>query len=79
VRQLPVGVIQICWMQPGPAISPSVKALWALMRTEGDTFQPRPRSPAARAPVPLVAMPAAPFAPVKFSGEIERVCASDVR
>ena len=24
-RQLPVGVIQICWMQPGPLISPRVK------------------------------------------------------
>ena len=31
------------------------------------------------APVPSVAMPPLPFSPVKFSGEIERVFASDRR
>ena len=49
------------------------------MRTEGETFQPWPSSRAAFLPVPSVAMPALPFSPVKFSGLIERVWASDKR
>ncbi len=78
-RQLPVGVIQICWMKPGPLISPSVKVVLALMRTEGETFQPCPRSRAAPWPVPSVAIPALPFSPVKFSGLMERDCAFETR
>ena len=49
------------------------------MRTEGETFQPCPRSRAAFLPVPSVAMPALPFSPVKFSGLIERVWAAESR
>ena len=30
-------------MQPGPLISPRVKVVLALMRTEGETFQPWPK------------------------------------
>ena len=47
------------------------------MRTEGETFHPCPRSRAQPAPVPSVAMPPWPLAPVKFSGLIERVCAGE--
>ncbi len=82
MRAAPVagaGVIQICWMQPGPLISASVKVVLALMRTEGETFQPWPRSRAAFLPVPSVAMPALPFSPVKFSGLIERDWAFETR
>jgi len=43
---------------------------------DGDTFQPWPSSRAAGAPVPSVAMPPAPFAPVKFSGLTDRVTPS---
>ena len=46
---------------------------------EGLTFQPRPRYLAAFWPVPVVAIPPLPFSPVKFSGEIERVWAPEVR
>src|SRR3954470_18788313 len=45
----------------------------------GDTFQPTPRSRAAKAPVPSVALPPPPFCPSKFSALIERVCAPDSR
>src|SRR3972149_6444411 len=46
---------------------------------DGDTFQPRPISRAAYCPVPSVAMPPCPLAPVKFSALIERVWAFDKR
>src|SRR6187402_1104512 len=78
-RQLPVGVIQMCWMAPGPVISPSVKTCLGPIFTDGETFQPRPRSRAALAPVPSVALPPSPLAPVKFSGLIDRVLAFDRR
>lgn len=42
---------------------------------QGETFQPCPRSLAALAPQPWVAMPPFPFSPVKFSAEMERVFA----
>src|SRR5512139_2887818 len=61
-------------MQPGPLIDPSVKVVPALIRTDGDTFHPLPRSRAAFLPVPSVAMPALPFSPVKFSELIDRLC-----
>src|SRR5690348_9135527 len=67
----------MCWIAPGPAISAIVKVCPALITTEGDTFQPLPRSRAALAPVPSVACPPAPLAPVKFSGLIDRVFAFD--
>ena len=43
--------------------------------TYGETFQPRPRSLAARAAGPSADMAALPFSPVKFSAQIERVFA----
>src|SRR6185312_1330013 len=76
-RQLPVGVIQICWIEPGPSISAIVKVALDLMTTEGLIFQPWPSSRAAPDPVPFVAIPPAPLAPLKFSGLIERLCALD--
>src|SRR6476646_8240061 len=45
----------------------------------GLTFHPCPKSLDAFAPVPFVAIPPFPFSPVKFSGLIERVLASDNR
>ena len=56
-----------------------MKVVLALMRTEGETFQPWPSSRAAFLPVPSVAMPALPFSPVKFSGLIERDWAFETR
>ena len=47
--------------------------------TDGEIFQPGPRSRAAAAPVPVVARPPCPLAPLKFSGLIERVLAPDRR
>jgi hypothetical protein len=62
-----------------PLIS-AIKKVWpALILTDGDTFQPCPSSRAALAPVPSVAIPALPFSPVKLSGLIDRVFASDKR
>jgi len=66
-------------MRPGPLISPRVKVVPALIRTEGETFQPCPKSRAGPLPVPSVAMPALPFSPVKFSGLIERDSALETR
>ena len=60
-------------------MSATVNVLRALTRTEGDTFQVRPRSRAAPWPVPSVAMPPLPFSPLKFSGLIDRDCASESR
>src|SRR5580658_590373 len=71
-RQLPVGVNQMPRMEPGPVISARVNVVLLLMSMEGETFQPCPNSREAPLPVPLVAMPARPFSPVKFSGLMER-------
>jgi len=71
-RQLPVGVNQMPRMAPGPVISARVKLVLLLMPMDGETFQPWPNSREACAPVPLSAMPALPFSPVKFSGLMER-------
>src|SRR5437016_817392 len=71
-RHLPVGVIQMCWIAPGPAMLQSVKVFPGSIRTLGEIFQPTPSSRAAFLPVPSVAMPALPFSPVKFSGLIDR-------
>src|SRR5277367_1361367 len=59
-------------MHPGPVISARVTVVLALISMEGETFQPWPSSREACAPSPLVAMPAWPFSPVKFSGLMER-------
>jgi hypothetical protein len=45
------------------------------MTTLGLTFQPWPRFFDALAPVPVVAIPPLPFAPLKFSGLIDLVFA----
>src|SRR5256886_6729032 len=45
----------------------------------GETFQPWPSSRAAAAPVPSVALPPCPLAPVGFSALIERVWALESR
>ena len=60
-RQWPVGVIQMCWIAPGPAISASVNICFGAIFTDGETFQPWPRSRAALAPVPSVALPPCPL------------------
>src|SRR5581483_2614327 len=78
-RQLPVGVIQICVMQPDSLMSAIVKVVCAWMRTDGEIFHPRPSSLAACAPVPCVAAAALPFSPVGFSGVTARDFASDRR
>src|SRR5262245_14068839 len=66
-------------MAPLPCTSASVNVVSGAMDTDGESFQPWPRSRAAFAPVPLVAMPPLPFSPVKFSALIERVRALDKR
>src|ERR687886_282377 len=78
-RQWPVGVIQICWIAPESWISASWRVSPGTITIDGESFQPRPRSRAARAPVPSVVIPPFPFSPVKFSGLIERDCAGDRR
>src|SRR5665647_757369 len=78
-RQLPVGVIQICLMQPEFSMRASVKVVLDLITTLGLSFHPLPSSLAGPAPVPVVALPPSPFAPVKFSGLIERDTALDKR
>src|SRR5512133_1212564 len=83
--QLPVGVIQICWIAPGPSISAIVNVSPGLILTYGFTFQPCPRSRAALYAFAVFglslsagsAIPPLPFSPLKFSGLIERVLASD--
>ena len=59
-------------------MSASVKVSPGAISIEGETFQPTPRSRAQTAPVPSLARPPAPGAPVKFSGEIERETRSNV-
>src|SRR5436190_21970292 len=78
-RQLPVGVIQICWIQPPLFISANVKVVFDLITTLGLTFHFWPRSLDGPAPVPVVAMPPFPFSPLKFSGLMDLVLASDRR
>src|SRR5438552_818134 len=79
LRHPPVGVSHMCWMAPEPAMSAITNVSPGPIRTNGETFHPSPRSRAAAAPVPSVAMPPRPFSPVKFSGLIERVSASASR
>src|SRR5579859_520157 len=66
-------------MDPGPVISAIVNVDFAGTRTNGDTFQPCPRSRAAPRAGPSVDVPALPFSPVKFSGPIDRVFALEMR
>ena len=78
-RQVPVGVIQICWIAPGPMISATTYVVPAAISTDGLIFQPLPRSRAAFAPVPSLAAPPLPFSPVGFSGLIDKVRALESR
>src|ERR1700761_2315835 len=79
-RQRPrASVIQICWIAPEPSMSASVNVSPGWMITNGETFQPWPRSRAICAAGPSVDLPPAPFSPVKFSGEIERDFALESR
>src|SRR3982750_1786005 len=66
-------------MAPLPSISARVADAPGAILMLGETFHPCPRSRAASAPVPSVAMPPPPLAPLKFSGLIERVCALEIR
>src|SRR5690606_4384708 len=72
-------VSQMCWIAPGPSISASVAVSFGWILMLGETFHPCPSSRAASAPVPSVALPPSPFAPVKFSALIDRVSAFDSR
>src|SRR5713226_9550214 len=67
------------WIAPGPSMLARTKVSPGPICTLGEIFQPRPRSLAARAPVPAVAMPPCPGAPEKFSGLMDRVRAWDSR
>src|SRR5579862_624296 len=80
-RQFPVGVIQICCIAPEPLISAMVKVSPGFITMNGLTFQPCPSSRAASFALPFskVAIPPLPGSPVKFSGPIDRVFASDRR
>ena len=69
----------MCWIAPGPWMSAKVAVLCGAITMEGEIFQPWPRSRAAFAPVPSVAIPPRPFSPVKFSALIERVFALERR
>src|SRR6185295_4295268 len=54
--------------------------MWVVLdfiTTLGLTFHPCPKSLDAFSPVPVVAFPPSPLAPLKFSGLIERGFASD--
>src|SRR4249920_2599052 len=66
-------------MDPEPFISAMVNVVCALISTDGLTFHPFPRSREADAPVPFSAIPPFPFSPLKFSGLIDRLFASDNR
>src|SRR6185437_4015522 len=62
----------MCRITPGPATSATVCVPPAAISTDGDTFQPGPRSLAAAAPVPVAAPPPALLPPAGFSGLTER-------
>src|SRR5664279_1986011 len=78
-RHTPVGVIQICCIDPDPLISAIVNVVCGLICTEGLSFHPFPRSRAAFSPVPFSAIPPFPFSPFIFSGLMDRLFASDNR
>ena len=79
-RQWPVGVIQICWIAPGPV---DVGQRERLARLDADGGRDLPAlAEVARAALrrcPRWPCRALPFSPVKFSGLIERVFAFDSR
>src|SRR6476659_8782155 len=69
----------MCWIAPDPLMSARVKVCPGWITTDGEIFHPTPRSFASLLPVPSVAMPPLPFAPVKFSGEMDRDLALESR
>jgi hypothetical protein len=69
----------MCCIAPGPVISAIVNVFLGSICTDGLTFQPCPKSLDAFKPVPVVAIPPRPFSPLKFSGLIDLVLASDKR
>src|SRR5215469_8112873 len=78
-RQLPVGVIQMCWTNPEPLISANVNVVPGSTTTNGFSFQPCPSSLASLEATPVFAMPPLPFSPVKFSGLMEKDLAFETR
>ena len=76
LRQLPVGVSQMCWIAPEPSMSASTNVSCGAIDDRRRDLPSRPSSRPGPAPVPSVAIPPRPFSPVKFSGLIERVSAS---
>ena len=62
-----------CRITPAPSISARSARSPAPITRLGDTFQPKPRSRAALAPVPSVARAPAPRAPVGFSAVMARL------
>lgn len=72
-RQLPVGVIHICWIAPAPSMSAIVNVSPGLMMINGFTFHPLPSEAAADAallmlsidvPLLMSAFAPPPFAPL---------------
>jgi hypothetical protein len=75
---LPVGVIQICWMAAGAGDVGEGEGFPGLDADGGGDLPAAAEfARAVGLPVPSVAMPPAPFSPVKFSGLIERVRAAE--
>src|SRR5215470_18219104 len=66
-------VSQICRITPGPSTSAIIAICPDGISMLGETFQPRPSSRAAAAPVPSLAIPPEPLAPVGFSALTERL------
>src|SRR6185503_7702309 len=56
-----------------------VKVVCDFIVTQGLTFHPCPRSLEAPCPIPVVAFPPPPLAPLKFSGLMDLVFASESR
>ena len=61
---------QMLWIAPGPSISAIVNSSPGCTHTAGAIFHPFPRSGAAFAPKPSVALPPSPLSPVGFSALI---------
>ena len=81
LRQRPVGVSQMWLMIPGPSMAAISTVAFSGRTMYGLTFQPVPRSRAARRAEPSSNghMPPLPGAPVGFSGLMERVFAFPMR
>src|SRR5882672_9837552 len=78
-RQWPVGVIQICWIAPGPSMLAITRSSPGSMGVHGETFHPWPRSRAQDFGSVGIAIPPAPFLPSTFSELIDRVFAEESR